>query len=216
MIVDLNLKNKKVIIIGGGNETLKRINSLLKQQCEILVISSKVNSQISKIAESKKIKIKKMNVKNISFLSKYKPDLVIAATDDRKLNQEVLDYAKKNKIIVYSSDNPGYSDFANPAIIDIENTIQVAIFTGGSPVMSKLLKTKFEEIIKKSITKKEINQIKIQKIARGLAKEKITTQKRRKEFLSNIMVDSEIDQLIKDGKLKKAEKRAITILRDWE
>jgi len=60
MIVDLNLQGKKVIIIGGGNEALKRINSLLKQQCEIVVISNKINSQIIKLAESKKIKLKKI------------------------------------------------------------------------------------------------------------------------------------------------------------
>ncbi len=217
MIVDLNLQGKKVIIIGGGNEALKRINSLLKQQCEIVVISSKVNSQIIKLSESKIIKLKKMNVTNVSILSKYKPHLVITTTDDRKLNQKILDYGEKNKIITYSSDNPDDSDFANPAVIDIENIIQIAIFTGGrSPVMSKKLKIKFEEIFKKSITKIEINQIKIQKIARELAKGRISTQKKRKEFLSNIMADNEIDQLIKDGKLKKAEKRVITILRDWE
>lgn len=217
MIVDLNLQNKQVIIIGGGNEALKRINSLLKQGCEIIVISSKVNSQISKFARSKKIKLKKQNLKDVSFLSKYKPDIVITTTDDKKINQKIINNAKKRKIIVYSSDNPDDSDFANPAIIDLENTIQIAIFTGGrSPVMSKQLKIKFEDFFKKNITKKEIDQIKIQKIARELAKDKIPTQVKRKEYLRNIIDDKEIDQLIKDGKLKKAEKRAITLLRGME
>ena len=54
MIVDLNLHDKTVIIIGGGNEAQKRINSLLKQGCEILVISDYVNSQISKLVKAKK------------------------------------------------------------------------------------------------------------------------------------------------------------------
>ncbi len=55
MIVDLNLHDKTVIVIGGGNEAQKRINSLLKQDCEILVISDSVNSQISKLVKAKKI-----------------------------------------------------------------------------------------------------------------------------------------------------------------
>ena len=59
MIVDLNLHDKTVIVIGGGNEAQKRINSLLKQDCEILVISDTVNSQINKLAKAKKIKLKK-------------------------------------------------------------------------------------------------------------------------------------------------------------
>ena len=49
-----------------------------------------------------------------------------------------------------------------------------------------------------------------------MAKETISTQEQRRECLHSIMRDSEIDQLIKDGQLKKAEKRAITILRNWK
>ncbi len=49
MIVDLNLQGKTVIVIGGGNEAQKRINSLLRQDCDILVISDSVNSQINKL-----------------------------------------------------------------------------------------------------------------------------------------------------------------------
>jgi hypothetical protein len=73
-----------------------------------------------------------------------------------------------------------------------------------------------EKIFKDIITKEDIDQIKIQQIARTLAKSKIDTQVRRKSFLKNIMSDNEIKQLIKDGKPKKAENRIIAILRDWK
>ncbi len=125
--------------------------------------------------------------------------------------------AKKNKIIAYSSDNPEDSDFSNPAIIDFEHIIQIAIFTGGrSPAMSKKIRIQSEKIFKKIITKEDIDQIKIQQIARTLAKSKIDTQIRRKIFLKNIMSDNKIKQLIKDGRPKLAENRVITILRDWK
>jgi len=42
------------------------------------------------------------------------------------------------------------------------------------------------------------------------------TQKERKRCLSSIMNDKEIKQLIKDDQLKRAEKRANTILRNWK
>ncbi|MDH3502661.1 MAG: bifunctional precorrin-2 dehydrogenase/sirohydrochlorin ferrochelatase [Nitrosopumilus sp.] len=217
MIVDLKLQGKLVIVIGGGSEALKRINSLLKQECEILVISGQINSQISKLVRYKKIKLKKKDIESVNFLSKYKPYIIITTTNNRKLNQKIINYAKKRKIIVYSSDNPDCSDFANLAIVDIENTIQIAIFTGGrSPAIAKKLKMQSEKIFKKIITKVDIDQIKIQKIARELSKEKIPTQIERKEYLRSIMFDNKIDQLIKDGQLKKAERRAITILREWK
>jgi precorrin-2 dehydrogenase/sirohydrochlorin ferrochelatase len=217
MIVDLNLQSKKIIIVGGGNEAQKRINSLLKQECNIIIISDSVNSQINKLAKTKKIKIIKQKVEDTKFIAKLKPNLIITTTNDRKLNQKIINVAKKKGIIVYSSDNPEDSDFSNPAIIDFENMIQIAIFTGGrSPIMSKKIKEKSEKVLKKIITKEDIIQIKIQKMARKLAKKIISTQEKRRECLRNIMSDNEIDQLIKDGQVKKAEKRASTILRNWK
>jgi precorrin-2 dehydrogenase/sirohydrochlorin ferrochelatase len=95
--------------------------------------------------------------------------------------------------------------------------IQVAIFTGGrSPIMAKKIKSKAEIALKKAISKEDIAQIKIQKISRELSKEIIPTQFERKEFLRSIMTDNHIDQLIKDGQIKKAEKRAIEILKKWK
>jgi len=217
MIVDLNLQGKKIIVIGGGNEAQKRINSVIKQGCSITVISDSVNSQITKLSKTKKIIIKKQKISNTKFLSEFKPDLVITTTNDKKINQKIINDAKKKKIIVYSSDNPDDSDFSNPAIMDFENMIQMAIFTGGkSPTMSKKIKEKSEKVLKKIITKEDIAQIKIQKKAREIAKESISTQEQRRKCLRSIISDNEIDQLIKDGQVKKAEKRAITIVRNWK
>jgi len=217
MIVDLNLQGKKIIIIGGGNEAQKRINSFIKQGCSITVISDTINSQINKLSKAKKIVIKKQKITNTKFLSEFKPDLVITSTNDKKINQKIINDAKKKKIIVYSSDNPEDSDFSNPAIIDFENMIQIAIFTRGkSPSISKKIKEKSEKVLKKIITKKDIAQIKIQKKAREIAKESISAQEQRRKCLRSIISDNEIDQLIKDGQVKKAEKRAITIVRNWK
>lgn len=217
MIVDLNLLDKTVIVIGGGNEAQKRINSLLKQDCEILVISDSVNSQINKLVKTNKIKLKKQKIQDTKFISKLKPNMIITTTNDKNLNQKIINSAKRSKIIVYSSDNPEDSDFSNPAIIDFENMIQIAIFTGGrSPAMSKKIRIQSEKIFKKIITKEDIDQIKIQKIARKLAKEIIPTQTQRREYLRSIITDNKVEQLIKDGQLKKAERRAITILRNWK
>jgi len=217
MIIDLNLQSKKIIIVGGGNEAQKRINSLLKQECDITIIADSINTQINKLTKTKKIKVIKQKITDTKFISKLKPNLIITTTNDKKVNQKIINAAKKKGIMVYSSDNPEDSDFSNPAIIDFENMVQVAIFTGGkSPAMSKKIKEKSEKALKKIITKEDIGQIKIQKIARKLSKEIITTHEQRRECLRSIMSDNEIDQLIKDGQVKKAEKRAITILRNWK
>ena len=217
MIINLNLEGKKIIVVGGGNEAEKRIKSILNEKCQIIVISDSVNAQISKLVKTKQVKLKKQKIENVKFILELKPDLIITTTNDKKINQKIINYAKKRKIIVYSSDNPDDSDFSNAAIIDFEKTIQIAIFTGGrSPAMSKKIKSKSEKALKKVILKEDIAQIKIQKISRTLAKEIIPTQFERKQCLNNIMNDNQIDQLIKDNQVKKAEKRAIEIIKKWK
>ena len=216
MIINLNLQDKKVVVVGAGKESLKRINSLLNQKCQITVISEVVSKSIDSLSKKKLIKLKKQKLENANFLSEEKPDLVITTTDDKKLNQKIISKAKKNKIIAYSSDNPDSSDFSNPAIVDFEKIIQVAIFTGGkSPIMSKRIKEQVEKTLERTITKEDITQIKIQQIARSLIKDKMDSQVRRKSFLNSIMSDKKIKQLIKDGQTKKVENHIITMLRNW-
>ena len=216
MLINLNLQNKKVVVVGAGKESQKRINSLLNQNCQITVISEEVSKAIDNLSKKKLIKLKKQKLENANFLSTEKPDLIITTTDDKKLNQKIINKAKKSKIIAYSSDSPESSDFSNPAIVDFEKIIQIAIFTGGkSPIMSKKIKDQIEKILEKTISKEDITQIKIQQIARDLIKDKIDSQARRKSFLTSIISDKKIKQLIKDGQTKKVENHINTMLRNW-
>ncbi len=204
------------MVVGAGKEAQKRINSLLKNNCKILVISNKISKPVESLVKQKKIEFKKLEIKNGNFLKTEKPDIVITTTDDKNVNEKIISQAKKRKILAYSSDNPEMSDFSNPAIIDLQDIVQIAIFTGGrSPSMSKKIKEQIEKSVKKTIKQEELDQIKIQQIARRLAKEKITTQSKRKSFLNSIMGDKEIKQLIKDRKTKKVENRIVSILREW-
>ncbi len=216
MIIDLNVKGKMILVIGGGNEAEKRIKSLLNNKCQIIVLSKKFNSKISQWSKNKKIKIIKKDFENEKILTEIKPDLIITTTNDKIINKKIIDFAKRMKVIVYSSDNPEESDFTNPAIIDIEKIIQIAIFTGGrSPAMSKKIKEKSEKAIRKIITKQDIDKIKLQKILREKAKSIIPAHSSRKAFLTHIMAKKSIDQLIKAGDIKKAENEAMKIMREW-
>ena len=97
MIVDLNLQGKKIIVIGGGTEAQKRINSVLKQECKITVISDSINLQINKLVKTKKIRFVKQKIVDTKFISKLKPDLIITTTDDKKINQKIINDAKRKK-----------------------------------------------------------------------------------------------------------------------
>ncbi len=215
MIVDLNLKGNLVIVVGGGNEGLKKVNALLTQDCKILLVSDSTNREIERYVKQKKIMFKKMKLQNADFLKKYQPFMVLATTDDRKMNRKIVEQAKKMRCYAYAADDPEVSDFAFGSVINIEDTVQIAISTGGrSPAMARKLRMQAEKVFKKLVKKEDIYQIKLQDFARRAAKSKIGTFPERKKFLYSVMNDNHIKQLIADGNLKKAQKRVIEMLGD--
>src|SRR5437870_3425542 len=215
LIVDLNLKGNLVLVVGGGNEGLKKVNALLTQDCKILVVSDETNKEIEKHVKQKKLTFKKMKLKNANFLKKYKPFMVMATTDDRKLNRKIVEQAKKMRCYAYAADDPAVSDFAFGSVINIEDTVQIAVSTGGrSPAMARKIRLQAEKVFRKLIKKEDIYQIKLQDFARRAAKAKIATFPERRKFLYSVMNDNHIKQLIKAGNLKKAQKRVIEMLGD--
>ena len=216
MIVDLHLKGNLVIVVGSGNEGVKKVSSLLTQDCEILGIGNSTNSQIEKYVKQGKIKFKKIKLKDARFLSKYKPYLVMATTSDRTLNRKIVEKARKMKSYAYASDDPEISDFAHPSVINIADTVQVAVSTGGSsPAMARKIKIKAESFFKKNISSEDIYQIKLQKFARSEAKQVISAQLDRKKFLYAIMNDKRVKELLKEGKYKKSQTRVKKMLKEW-
>ena len=215
MIVDLHLKGNLVIVVGSGNEGMKKVISLLTQDCKILVISSTSNPQIEKYVKLGKIKFKKIKLENAGFLTKYKPYLVMATTTDRVLNRRIVEKARKMKSYTYASDDPEISDFAHPSVINIADTVQVAVSTGGSsPAMARKIKIKTESFLKKNISSDDIYQIKLQKFARSEAKQVIPLQSDRKKFLYAVMNDNYVKGLLKEGKYKIAQERVKKMLRE--
>lgn len=215
MIVDLNLKGNLILVVGGGNEGLKKVNALLTQDCKILVVSDKTNKEIEKYVKQKKITFKKMKLQNANFLKKYKPFMVMATTDDRDLNRKIVEQAKKMRCYSYAADDPAVSDFAFGSVINIEDTVQIAVSTGGrSPAMARKIRLQAEKVFKKIIKKEDIYQIKLQDFARNAAKNKLDTFPERKKFLYSVMNDNNVKQLIKEGNFKNAKKRVMKMLGD--
>jgi precorrin-2 dehydrogenase/sirohydrochlorin ferrochelatase len=217
LIIDLHLNGKTILVIGAGNEALKRIKLLEPEDCKIIVIGEKPHPEIIKFSKQKKIRLEKTKFTSTKTLKKIKPFLVIASTSDSSLNQKIIDTAKKMKILAYASDSPDSSDISYLSIIDFKNTIKVGISTSGSsPIMAKKIKSKTEKFLQKNISKNDLELIKIQKFARNESRKFISSQIERKKFLYAIMNDKRVKELLKDEKYKRIQTIIIKMVKDWE
>ena len=217
MIIDLHLNGKTVVILGAGNEALKRIKLLENENCQIIVLGQKPHSTIENLAKQKKIILKKIKLTSANFIKDYKPFLIIASTSDSLLNQKVVQTARKKKILAYASDSPELSDMSYLSLFDIKETIKIGISTGGaSPIMAKKIKSKAKKLLAKSINEKDLQLIKIQKFARTESKKYIVSQDERKKFLYALMNDKRVKELLKDGKYKRIQTVIKKMVKDWQ
>lgn len=210
MIIDLNLKRKQVLVVGGGNESARKVEALLTQQCEIIVVAEKVKKSIKQHADAGKIILELRKIENVDFIKNYnKLILILATTDNQKLNREIVLFGKSHGYYVYAADDPEISDFSHPSIINIGDIIQVAISTGGkSPLIGKTLREKVEPIIKNSISDLILNQIKLQEQLRIEAQRILPSPEHRKIFLIELMHDDEVNRFLEEKKISEASTMA--------
>ena len=218
MIVDLNLTNKKAIVIGGGTEGLRKVHGLLDQGCEITMITNRLNKDIKKLSDDGKLRLIKRRIKNASILNEFSDIfLILAATDNKELNRKLVERGRSIGSFVYAADDPIISDFSYTSLVNIEGLIQVAISTSGkSPIMARKIRMKVEKMVRKIINESDTSNIILQEYARKIAKREIVTVRERKEFLYSLIKDKNIQYLLRSNKLDQAKMIALNILKNWE
>ena len=218
MIVDLNVNNKKAVVIGGGTEGVRKVHGLLDQECQITVITSRLNKELKKMSDDGKLTLIKKRIKNVSILNDISNIfLILAATDDKELNRKLVEKGRSIGAFVYAADDPNISDFSYTSLVNVEGIIQVAISTSGkSPIMARKIRMKIERMLRKTINNSDISNIILQEYARKRAKQEIENVKERKEFLYSLIKDKNIQYLLRSNKLEEAKMTALQMLKNWE
>lgn len=216
--MDLNVSQKKALVIGGGTEGLRKVHGLLDQECNITVITSRLNKELKKMSDDGKLRLIKKRVKDVSILDEFNNTfLILAATDDKELNRKLVEKGRSMGAFVYAADDPTISDFSYTSLVNIEGLIQVAISTSGkSPIMARKIRMKIEKMLHKIINDSDISNIILQEYARKRAKQEIDTVKERKDFLYSLIKDKNIQYLLRSNKLEEAKMTALHILKNWE
>ena len=218
MIVDLNVKGKHAVVIGGGTEGIRKVRGLSGQDCKITVISNRVNRFLTEQAALGRIKLVKAKLHDASILDNYRDAfLVLAATNDRELNRKLVERGRSIGAFVYAADDPAVSDFSYASIVNIEGIVQVGISTfGKSPLMARKIRIKVEQVLRKIIRKTDIENAKLQEFARQAARPYIKTVGERKEFLYSVIKNRRIQNLIKEDRIEDAKSVTLELLQKWE
>lgn len=145
--VSIDLNNKNILVIGAGKIALRKVETLMSYNCNILVITKDIlEEKFLELEKNNKIKI----LKNQEFEEKFlkKIFLVIAATDNEVLNKNISQLCINKNILV---NNITSKDDMNVRFASIyeKDDIQIAISASGNPKKAIEIKNKIKNIFEK-------------------------------------------------------------------
>jgi siroheme synthase-like protein len=202
MLVDLNLQNKIVIVVGEGDELETRMRQFLDAGAKVIVAGRKPTKK-----SLKSVKFVKWNGRGElnELMEKYDPYALILATTNKRLASKISKSARrKHHPLVYAVDMPDLNDFNMPAVAKLGD-IRVAVSTAGlSPAMASILRKKIERII----TTEDLQEVKLQGLIRTRIRHRIQNVELRKRCIYKIIHDEQIRKYLQDNKFEQAKKLA--------
>lgn len=109
----IDLSDKKIVVVGGGNIATRRIRTLLQFTRNITAIAPKSTMELQELGKTGYVNLITRPVKRSDFDMAY---MVIAATNDWKLNDEIYRVCKEEGIYVNVADDKSKCDFYFPGI----------------------------------------------------------------------------------------------------
>ena len=143
----LRLRDKQVAVIGGGKVGARKARNLLRAGARVLLISPVISDELRHLAHNSEIEWIAESYRR-DMLNAYMPVLVIAATDDQRVNQTVAQDAHRIRALCNVCDGSGeLSDFSNMALIE-QPPLTIAMSSNGkSPALLRLLKQRLESAL---------------------------------------------------------------------
>jgi precorrin-2 dehydrogenase/sirohydrochlorin ferrochelatase len=136
-----DIKDKKCVVVGGGEVAARKAERLLDCGAKVFVISPKLSPELAALKEENII---------CHIAAEYKGDLIdeaaliIGATDDEKTNAAISLDARSKGIPVNIVDDPKRCDFILPSLMQ-RGDLAIAVGTGGkSPALARHLREELE------------------------------------------------------------------------
>ena len=141
----VDLSGREVTVVGAGEIAYRRILSLLPFNCQITVIAPKAHEGIIQLQEEHRLLLKTKLYETLDIENAF---LVVAATDDRKLNHQIAVDAEEKGLYCSVADCKEECTFYFPAIVPYQGGVIGICGTGEDHSKTKKISTDIRQFIK--------------------------------------------------------------------
>jgi len=127
LALNIRMQGKLVVIIGGGSVALRKLGKLLAAGAVVRVVAIEICTGINALKDSEKVAVRVGHYMAADLDNAF---LVIAATNDKIVNDQVRDDAQQRGILITIADNPSAGDCTFPALLQLGD-LDIAVSTGG-------------------------------------------------------------------------------------
>lgn len=146
----LKAEHLHILIVGGGNVGLEKLEALLKNspEAKVTLVAPEIKQEIVEMAAKHSLELIREEYGATLLEGK---DLVIAGTNRPEVNKQVYLDCKATKILVNVADTPDLCDFYLSSVVR-KGDLKIAISTNGkSPTFAKRFREILEDILPESI-----------------------------------------------------------------
>jgi len=202
----LDVENRDVVIIGGGNVCARKAETMLRYGARVTVVAPELTEEIERWARDGALRVKR---KAYDAADLDGASIVIASTDDQRVNEQIAADCRARRIPVNVVDVTPLCEFIVPAIVE-SGSIQIAISTGGSsPALARTLKEDLHRMVGTEYA--EVNDV--LGSLRESAKRVLPTDVDRKAFFDGIIARGVLD-LLRSGRRHAAYETIAAACRD--
>lgn len=188
----IELKDKPVLVIGGGEEGTKKVQILRSFGAAVTLIAE--NAQQAAIEECELFIEGSFTDEEIDR-SDYA--LIVASTDDRGLNRHISDLAMERKIPVNVVDDVELCTFIFPAIYQAGDVVCAVSSGGKSPYVAQYVRDRVKAVLPENIGEINDRMGELRKEAR----DKYPEASERRRFLKdkfNELIRSSLGSAVRD------------------
>lgn len=139
-----DLRERPVLLVGGGEIGLRKARLLVRAGARLLLVARQVHPELQQLLEAHGDQLLGTDYHQEQLQQVV---LVVAATDDGALHQQIHADCQAARIPVNVVDSPQLCSFIFPAIVD-RSPVVIGISSGGkAPVLARILRGKLETLI---------------------------------------------------------------------